>query len=1247
MTTIALSISLLPAFGKNPTAAAEGLDDNIHWNELKHDTRDPLFRHPFGAVPAGEAVRLRMQTKAGDVESVKLILWDDLKRKQSVHPMTPVGTSPDGLLEYWETTVSSDRPTVFWYHFELQDGSRIVRYGDQPEQDGGIGEPTDGHPHDFQLTVYDRDFRTPDWFKLGITYQIFPDRFYDGDPSNNRAADDRGSRGDAPIEHRKWGQLPDNPDLSDLPGYDGDGIWSNDFYGGDLAGIRKKLDYLESLGVKTLYLNPIFEATSNHKYDTADYERIDRMFGTKEEFELLAREAKKRGMHIVLDGVFNHVGDDSKYFDRYGKWSDPENRPEEIGAWWAWKLKKEGKWKEHYASPWESWFHINDDGSYEGWWGYDSLPVIRAPEGSELNVKSFADFIIRNDNSITRRWIRAGASGWRLDVAPEVARDFWQALRAHLKGDQRGDLNPPNGEPILITENWNDATYDLLGDTFDSTMNYRFRNAVIAFMLDEPFDDTDVRHRPIDAAELDNRLMDIYESYPREAFYAMMNLMGSHDTMRMMKVYGDVEKDHPLTPAEQKGWSDERVAEANRLARQRVKLTALLQMTYPGSPTIYYGDEAGLTGFDDPDDRRTYPWDNPDTDLLEHYRRLARIRQQHPVLITGDLTTLHAEGDTYVFGRKITGGKDALGNSEYIVNYETGEKRKVTDGAAVIAISKSGGVREVEVGSFVRDGVLFRDVWNDREYRVEDGKLRIELQPMDGAILIAAPGQDLTPPPEVERIRATGKDGQVHLTWHPVRDAKRYEILRSPIDGGYEVKVGESKGASFTDRTVKNGKRYHYRIIAVDAAGNRSESGAAVSAVPHAPIQSAVNRTPKADNHVIGVEREITAIGQVTVKGVTGRDRPSHQVLAEVGFKHERDKAFTWQTARFDRSVKKADQYTATFPPDRPGTWKVVFRFSTSLGEKWTETPVVRVTAVPSDDREAPPAPVLHQPHQQSRQVALKWDPVKADDLAFYEVERQTVTEGRRGEWQRIARVGADQTAYTDTTVENGTTYRYRVLAVDTSFNRSESNPVQVTPKETPVRVTFRVKVPEYTGTDHPVRLAGTFPQAEWNPGAEELKMAHVGDNTWEKSLELMEGTRIEYKYARGSWDRVEKGEYGEELPNRTLTVKSEGDGRMLVTDEVKRWRDIPLHIYEPADGTRTGQARILLRGDTYREAELTVNGETRIHEGGPFERSIPLSAGENAIVVRVAPADPDGRGLDPGQVAELTTEVRIRVIRE
>src|SRR5690606_28914879 len=146
VTTIALTTSLLPAFGKNPTAAAEGLDDNIHWNELKHDTRDPLFRHPFGAVPAGEAVRLRMQTKAGDVESVKLILWDDLKKKQSVHPMTPVGISPDGLLEYWETTVSSDRPTVFWYHFELQDGSRIVRYADQPEQDGGIGEPTDGHP---------------------------------------------------------------------------------------------------------------------------------------------------------------------------------------------------------------------------------------------------------------------------------------------------------------------------------------------------------------------------------------------------------------------------------------------------------------------------------------------------------------------------------------------------------------------------------------------------------------------------------------------------------------------------------------------------------------------------------------------------------------------------------------------------------------------------------------------------------------------------------------------------------------------------------------------------------------------------------------------------------------------------------------------------------------------------------------------------------------------------------------------
>lgn len=296
----------------------------------------------------------------------------------------------------------------------------------------------------------------------------------------------------------------------------------------------------------------------------------------------------------------------------------------------------------------------------------------------------------------------------------------------------------------------------------------------------------------------------------------------------------------------------------------------------------------------------------------------------------------------------------------------------------------------------------------------------------------------------------------------------------------------------------------------------------------------------------------------MTVKGVTGRDRPSSQILAEAGFKHEGDQAFTWQPARFDRSVKRADQYKASFVPDRTGTWEVSFRFSTSLGEKWTETPSVRITVMPSDDREAPPAPVLHQPPQQSRQVALKWDPVKADDLAYYEVERQTVTGGTAGVWQRLARIAADQTAYTDTSVENGTPYRYRVLAVDTSFNRSESNPVQVTPKETTVQVTFRVKVPEYTGTDHPVHLAGTFPQAEWDPGAEELKMDYVGNHTWEKTLELMEGTRIEYKYARGSWERVEKGADGEELDNRTLTVRNDGSGRMIVADEVKRWRDIP-----------------------------------------------------------------------------------------
>lgn len=800
--------------GNSVTFLTAALDNSIFVDKIYHNSHSLDFRNPFGAVRESTPIRISLRTAENDASSVTLMLGGTPYEMQK--------QSSDGN-DLWFTEITLEKTGIHPYYFVIKDGTAKAYYIND-EGFGGKGLAvieTPGADVGYPLVVYYSNFQTPDWMKNSITYQIFPERFHDGNPANNKAK--ILGRGDIPLVFPEWsnfrgfedtrtqfmfpreirGSLKDgkfhelNLNNWGLPEFTGDWNWHNDFYGGDLQGIINKLDYLQSLGVRSLYLNPVFEATSVHKYDASDKSIIDRMFGDNELFKTLTTEARKRGMHVIMDGIFNHVGDDSKYFDRYGKF------PDIVGAYEAWvyrEMKKNnqvaidwynrwykdkveaGKMTWRPESPFDSWFEIISDGSYQGWWGFDSLPEMGTGGHNETSIPDFMDYMVRNQNSIATKWIeKYGSSGWRLDVSPQVEKAFWREFRQRIH-----EIEHPSGQPIMIAENWGDATLDFLGDTFDSTMNYMFRSSVVSFITDETLHakfandglNPEEIFNPIDAKELDRRLMNMYERYPREAFYTLMNLLGSHDSPRILKVFGSIEKDRLLYPGQRNAiagklgvkrsefknvytipdiWRQDiadrskvldLVNSQNELAKRRLIAAYILQMGYPGSPTIYYGDELGMTGQHDPDNRRQMRWDlaNDNNLLLNNIRRITRIRNRHQVLKTGGLVTLLAEegGSVYAFGRYIEGNKDALGNTHYTINYHTGERISIADhnGKAIIAVNKSRNdvTVTIDVSGFAPEGTAFYDNLNgNKEYKVQNGQIVLNLNGLHGAMLIDKP----------------------------------------------------------------------------------------------------------------------------------------------------------------------------------------------------------------------------------------------------------------------------------------------------------------------------------------------------------------------------------------------------------------------------------------------------------------------------------------------------------------------------
>lgn len=462
----------------------------------------------------------------------------------------------------------------------------------------------------FRLLVYENDYKTPEKFGRGVMYQIFTDRFYRGDADKERNLSVR----DDAIINSDW----DNG----IPQYatrNGEPLKNNMFFGGNLWGVADKLDYLCSLGVSVIYLCPVFEAYSNHKYDTGDYSKIDEMFGGEAAFDNLVKCARERGIGIILDGVFNHTGDDSRYFNRYRRYGDG-------GAF------------NDYSSPYRDWYKFRAyPYDYESWWGIEILPKLNH---ENENCRRY----FTGNDGIIQKYINRGIAGWRLDVADELSDEFLDELRDAAK-------SASDGEAVIIGEVWENAADKVAygkrrryfqGKQLDSVMNYPLKNAIVDFCL---YGDADCLY---------NTLVEIYASYPVCVSHKLMNLLGTHDTERILTVLG---RDMDDADAPNCELAVKRLSESQRARGVRLlKLAAALQFTAYGIPSVYYGDEVGLEGYGDPFCRMPFPWNDMNAphraELLEYYKVLGKLRQDESALDGGDFYVLDHNDHGIVFVRE-------------------------------------------------------------------------------------------------------------------------------------------------------------------------------------------------------------------------------------------------------------------------------------------------------------------------------------------------------------------------------------------------------------------------------------------------------------------------------------------------------------------------------------------------------------------------------------------------------------------
>lgn len=490
----------------------------------------------------------------------------------------------------------ADGKGLYFYKYRFDTDHGIFETSMDPvDAKETIGYPSEGYENAFQLLVYEKRKKAPKWMKGGIMYQIMPDRFCEGDKTVPKDYAVMQKPGDIPFFNENGAEL-----------------LNKNFFGGNLSGIESKLGYLKSLGVNIIYLNPIFEAYSNHKYDTGDYEHVDSMFGGDEALDSLISACRKNGMHLILDGVFNHTGSDSKYFNkdgRYGKGGAYNDKNSEYYPWYNFEKYPE---------------------KYEAWWGIPILPRVKCDN------PTYIDYIC-GENGIVRKYLKKGISGWRLDVADEVSDNF-------LKYVKSGALKEKS-DAVIIGEVWEDASNKVSygsrrmyfeGDELDSVMNYPLRTSIISYIRDG------------DSLQFVKTLYGIYGHYPKENCDLLMNILGTHDTERILTTLAG-ESPEGKTKAELSG---KKLSDAEReKGLTLLKLAYTVLATIPGIPCIYYGDEAESEGYGDPLCRRFYPWGHENRDLMDFYKTIGKIRRSEKVYEEGGLNIRFADADIACFER--------------------------------------------------------------------------------------------------------------------------------------------------------------------------------------------------------------------------------------------------------------------------------------------------------------------------------------------------------------------------------------------------------------------------------------------------------------------------------------------------------------------------------------------------------------------------------------------------------------------
>lgn len=613
-----------------------------------HNSRNINYRSPFGAVQTGSTVHISIDTEDIVPENVTLLVWkgDNSRAENIIMKKSADADSVSGD-RYTAEIKAPEEGCLLWYVFAFEmtdddDVRRMIFYGNNPEKLGGEGcvyDEENMSEHDvpaFQITVY-REAKVPEWYRDGIVYQIFPGRFARDEEWRERCEKAISRVNDRRSDTRRFIQEDWNQKAYYIRDHEGK-VAGWPVYGGSLKGIEEKLDYLKSLGVTAIYLNPVFESASNHHYDTADYMNIDPTLGTNEDFAHLAEEAGSRGIHLILDGVFSHTGADSIYFNMFGNFeSQGKALPHDAkGAW------------EDEESPYRQWYKFdeNEECGYSSWWGVADLPEV------EETNEDYQNFIL-GEEGVIEHWMKMGASGWRLDVADELPDSFIAETRKRIKGCY------PDG--LLIGEVWEDASNKIsygerrkyfMGDELDGTMNYPLRDILLDYI-----------NYTIGSEYAGERLMSLSENYPRENFYGALNLIGSHDRERIITAM---------------------VAEEDyKSAVSKVRVLSTIQYTVPGVPCIYYGDEVGLMGGRDPENRSGYPWGHENLNLGYHYRMLGLIYDEHPVLKDGEFEMLS--------------GRDGINDDVFAFLRYYSEKDSETGEKILVLANRSYGTTEVDL----------------------------------------------------------------------------------------------------------------------------------------------------------------------------------------------------------------------------------------------------------------------------------------------------------------------------------------------------------------------------------------------------------------------------------------------------------------------------------------------------------------------------------------------------------------------